>query len=517
MSAERLLPGVNVELGQSKEGKEPAALQDEQLQHRFEIVDRKQLVFRTVDVEQLIGPEHEARAIWEFVGRLDLSTFSEAVKVYEGKRGRAAYDPQLLISLWVYSYSRGISSGREISRLCEFDPAYQWLTGMKVVNYHSLTDFRVEHGQAVNELFASVLAVLSQARLVTLERVMHDGTKIKAQASRQSFRQGKRIAEHLAAAREYVEELEAQEEAEGKRRQVRARERAARERQKRLESAWEEFGNLRAAKPETDKDKLQVSESEPEARKMKQSDGGYAPSYNVQISTDQDSGIIVGVGISQDAGDSQELVDAVTRVKENTGQLPNQVVADGAYCTGENINELAAQGVDFISPVPDRKAQLKQRGIDSNFTAEAFSYDAATDSYTCPAGQSLSFKGKEKRGQRTRLRYRAAAAKCGACIWKSLCCPQTKRGRSVIRWEDETEIIQHKLKMQTAEAQEIYKQRAQTAEFPIAWIKEKIGLRRFHVRGLLKAELETLWASISHNLQQWIRLCWRPQFFIPVN
>jgi hypothetical protein len=69
--------------------------------------------------------------------------------------------------------------------------------------------------------------------------------------------------------------------------------------------------------------------------------------------------------------------------------------------------------------------------------------------------------------------------------------------------------------MQTVEAQEIYKQRAQTAEFPIAWLKEKIGLRRFRLRGLQKAELEILWACATHNLQQWIRLCWRPQFIKP--
>lgn len=517
MSAEPLLPGVEVELVQSEEGAVKDRKEREELQCRFEVVDRKQLVFGTVDVEQLIGPGHEARAIWEFVGRLDLSRFSEAVKVYEGRRGRAAYDPQLLVSLWVYSYSRGITSGREISRLCEYDPAYQWLTGMKVVNYHSLTDFRVEHGKALGELFASVLAVMSATGLVTLERVMHDGTKIKAQASRHSFRRGKRIAEHLAAAREYVAALEAQEEGEGKQRLKRARERAARERKERLEAAWAEFEDLCAAKPAEDESRLRVSESEPEARKMKHSDGGYAPSYNVQISTDQASGMIVGIGISQGAGDSQELVEAVTRVKENTGQLPGQMVADGAYCTGENINELATQGVDFISPVPDRKAQLKQQGIAENFTAAAFSYDAATNSYTCPARQSLSFKGKEKRGQRTRLRYQATAADCGACLWKSQCCPQSKRGRSVIRWEDEIEINRHRLKMQTTEALEIYKQRAQTAEFPIAWLKEKIGLRRFHVRGLLKAEMEALWASISHNLQQWIRLCWRPQFLTWAN
>jgi len=232
----------------------------------------------------------------------------------------------------------------------------------------------------------------------------------------------------------------------------------------------------------------------------------------VQLSTDRAQGIIVGVGLSQSPGDSTELAAAIARVKENTGQLPAQVVADGGYASAANIKELGQQGVDFIAPVTDSLKQLKQRGIDAKFSREAFTYDAGRNCYTCPAGQTLRSKGKDKRGKRTLLRYRAQTTACAACPFKPQCCPQTTRGRSLSRLEYETEVLSHKAKMQTAEAQEIYKQRAQTAEFPIAWLKEKIGLRRFRVRGLLKAELEALWACLTHNLQQWVRLRWRPQF-----
>jgi transposase len=512
MSAEAILPGMS-EVLKVGQGAVAVMTQDkEQLQARFELVNREQLVFRTVDVEQLIEAEHPARAIWEFMGRVDLSAFSAGVKAYEGERGRAAYDPRLLVSLWVYSYSRGITAGREIARLCEYDPAYQWLTGMKVVNYHSLTDFRVKHESALRQLFIQILAVLSQEGLVTLERVMNDGTKIKTQASKQSFRGVKRIEEHLAAARQHVAELERQSEEELGQQLAQARKRAARQSKERLEAAVAEFDKLREQKPGVEEEKLRVSESEPEARKMKQPDGGFAPSYNVQISTDQAQGIIVGVGASQAAGDSTELAAAIARVKENTGKLPAQVVADGGYTTGENIKELGQQGVDLIAPVTDSLEQLKQRGIDPKFSWEAFSYDAVRNCYTCPAGETLSYKGKDKRGKRTRFRYRAPATACAACPFRSQCCPQTKRGRSLSRLEYAAEVLSHKAKMQTAVAQEIYKQRAQTAEFPIAWLKEKIGLRRFRVRGLLKAELEALWACATHNIQQWMRLCWRPRF-----
>lgn len=511
MSAESVLPGMDEVMKVGQEAAREVAEENEQLQPRFELVNREQLVFRTIDVDQLIAPEHPARAIWEFMGRVDLRAFSAGVKAYEGERGRAAYEPRLLVSLWVYSYSRGITAGREITRLCGYDPAYQWLTGMKVVNYHSLTDFRVKHEAALRQLFIQILAVLSKEGLVTLERVMNDGTKIKTQASKQSFRGAQRIKDHLAAAQQHVEELERQSEEEMGHQIKQARQRAARESKERLEAALAEFDKLREQKPDVEEEKLRVSESEPEARKMKQPDGGYAPSYNVQLTTDHAQGIIVGVGVSQAAGDSTELVAAIARVKENTGKLPAQVVADGGYTTGKNIKELGQQGVDFIAPVTDSLEQLKQRGIDAKFSQEAFSYDATRNCYTCQAGETLSYKGKDKRGTRTRFRYRAPAAACAACPFKLQCCPQTQRGRSLSRLEFEAEVLSHKSKMQTAEAQEIYKQRAQTAEFPIAWLKEKIGLRRFRVRGLLKAELETLWACVTHNLQQWMRIRWRSQ------
>ena len=147
---------------------------------RYEVINREQLSWRRVDVERLIGEEHPGRAIWEFVGRLDLSRYTEEARAVEGKAGRPGWEPRLLISLWVYGYSEGVSSGRAIEELCEWEPAYQWLTGAQVVNAHTLTEFRVKHDQALHELLVQVLGLLSADGLITLQRVMQDGTKIRA-------------------------------------------------------------------------------------------------------------------------------------------------------------------------------------------------------------------------------------------------------------------------------------------------------------------------------------------------
>ena len=165
-------------------------------------VNRQQMSWRAVDVERLISEDHPARAIWALVGRLDLSAFYRAIESSTEEGGRPAFDPQMLISLGVYAYSQGIGSAREVARRCEYDPAFQWLTGLEEVNYHTLADFRVERQEELDELFTQVLAALSKEGLITLETVMQDGTKIKALASTRSYQREGTIQGHLERARQ---------------------------------------------------------------------------------------------------------------------------------------------------------------------------------------------------------------------------------------------------------------------------------------------------------------------------
>jgi len=138
---------------------------------------------------------------------MDLSRFYHGIESSAEEGGRPVIDPQLLISLWVYAYSVGIGSAREVARRCEYDPAFQWLTGLEEVNYHTLGDFRVEKQQELDELFTQVLAALSKEGLIRLEQVMQDGTKIKALASTRSFQREGTIQGHLERARKRVAEM----------------------------------------------------------------------------------------------------------------------------------------------------------------------------------------------------------------------------------------------------------------------------------------------------------------------
>ena len=108
--------------------------------------------------------------------------------------------------------------------------------------------------------------------------------------------------------------------------------------------------------------------------------------------------------------------------------------------------------------------------------------------------------------------YRAKRGDCDGCAHKTECCPTAlTQGRTVTRSEPNPLMAEFRQKMQTEAYQQHYRRRSEVAEFPNAWIKEKLGLRRFRLRGITKIATESLWAVITYNVQQWIRLSWRPQ------
>jgi len=481
---------------------------------RLKVVDRAQMLLRTVDVERLIPEDHPARAIWEFVGQLDLTRYTEQVRSVAGAAGRPAFDPQLLVSLWVYSYSRGESSARAIERLCEHDPAYQWLTGMEGISAHTLSDFRVAHAEALRELFVQTLGLLSAEGLIPLERVMQDGTKVRANASSSGFRRKPRVEAYLEQAREAVETLEAQTEEESSRQIQGARKRARRERRERLESALKQFDKLKASKSRVDR----VSTSDPDARVMKQAEGGSAPSYNVQILTDAAHSLIVDIEATQAGSDYKQLTPAMERIEQTLQRTPDQVVVDGGYISSHNIVRMAKRGIDLVGPEPrgksaqaNRRKSYQHYGIISAFEASSFMYDEASNTYLCPQGKRLRYDAKFERDGMMRYRYKASTKDCDTCEVKKFCCPRTSSGRSIERLEPLPEIAAFRQKMQSDEAKAIYRTRSQVAEFPNLWIKAKFGLRQFSVRGVAKVRTESLWAALTYDIQQWIRLRWRPK------
>ena len=438
-----------------------------------------------------------------------MSQYESAIRTRKGEARRAAWPPHLLIAVWLYGYSQGITSARELERQMEYEPGLMWLAGMQVINHHTLSDFRIDHGEALTDLFAQLLVVLADAGLVTMRLVAHDGTKIRAQAGVDSFRREATLREKLEQARKLVEE-DPRVEASNKRQQA-AQQRARRERAERAEAALEELKKIRAQLKAEDQGRARASTSEGEARLMKHGDNAIAPSYNQQVSTDADSGVIVGVHVSQSASDAQELMPSMEEIARNLERLPEKVVADGGYTNRDSIEKMADSQVDFYGSLPDSRerseAAMKSHGIDPQFAPHFFILQPETRTVICPAGKPMNYlRSNRKRGARY-VAYRANGADCVVCAYQKQCCPKTaEKGRTVsLRQGEEERIAEFRTKMASPAGQQIYKRRGATAEFPFAWIKERMGLRKFRSFGLRKAGMESLWACLAYNVMIWIR------------
>jgi len=484
---------------------------------KLRTVNREQTTMVTIYVEELVAADHKARAIWRLVEKLDLSRFLEPVRTSRGCAGRPAWDPQLLVSVWVYAYSEGISSAREIEGMMQWEPGLQWLGGLTAVNHHTLSDFRVEHRQALDELFAELLAMLEEAGVLSLEQVMHDGSKIRALAGADSFRREKTLRERLKQAQEMIAQMgDPRTEESGNRRRQAARARAAREQVERLEEALKEMAALQAEKASAEeKAKVRVSRQEAEARLMKHGDNAIAPSYNAQISTEGKNKIIVGAHLSQSSSDAQSLMASLEEVAENLGRKPAQVVVDGGFTNRDNIVECAAQKIDLVGSLPDSKersaAAMKSLGIAEEFAPYHFRIVDNGKWLECPAGCQLKALRKNRKRGDLYQQYQARGEDCAVCQYGAKCCPKnSERGRIVsIRLEEHADVAAFRQKMEEEKYRVIYRQRGAVAEFPNAWIKDKLRVRKFRVRGIVKAGSELLWACLTYNIMQWVRLIWR--------
>jgi transposase len=312
--------------------------------------------FVPTSLDALVEEDHRVRGVWAVVEKLDLTPFEEEIAARGETAGRSAIDPRILVGLWLYGTVDGIGSARELARLCEEHNAYRWICGGVGVNYHTLSDFRVGHAQALDDLMTQVLAVLMHEGMVELKRVAQDGMKIRASAGTGSFRRKASLQRFVEEAREHVEAVK-RDNQDGKTatHQAARRASAAQDRLRRVERALAELPKVREAKKPKDQPKSRVSTTDPEARVMKMGDGGYRPAYNAQFATDTKNRVIVGVEVSNSGGDYGQMPPMIQNIKKRTGRSVEEYLADGGFAKREDIQAVADQGVTVYSPVQPSK------------------------------------------------------------------------------------------------------------------------------------------------------------------
>ena len=406
--------------------------------------NRLQVELRASDLESLLPEDHRARLVWGYVVRQDLSKLIEAIKARGSNAGRAAIDPRILFALWLYATLDGVGSGREVARLSLEHDAYRWICGGVSVNYHAINDFRAGNEALMDELLTDNVAALAAVGAISLERVAQDGMRVRADAGAASFRRQASLEEHLSQARELVQTIKTQAEKDpglAKRQAQAARLRAAQEREERIRAALAQLPEVAAAKKRNgSKAEARASTTDADARVMKMGDGGFRPAYNVQFATTCEEQVIVGMDVVNVGSDMAQLAPMVSQVEQRLGQAPDQWLVDGGFPAHEQIDAVADK-TEVYAPVPEPRAKQDEQGN-----------EVEPDKHQ----------------------------------------PKPDDSEAVAQW---------RVRMASDEAQEIYKQRAATAECVNAQARNR-GLLQMPVRGLPKVRSVVGLFVLAHNLMR---------------
>jgi transposase len=404
--------------------------------------------------------DHLAYFVSDVVDQLDLSAIES---VYEGdERGQPPYHPRMMTKILIYGYCVGVFSSRRMQKALVEDVGFRVLAAGNEPDFRTISDFRKLHLKALQGLFDQVLQIALQAGTMKLGRVVLDGSKVKANASKHKAmsygrmqEDEKRIKEEVRRLFEQAEAVDAEEDArygrerrgdelpaelarrETRLERIREAKRALEERAR--EQAKSQGQPAEKAKPEA---KMQYNFTDPESRIMKGPDG-FVQAYNAQIAVEPDFQLIVGQRVTQAANDKQELVPSVETIREQARQKPLEILTDSGYCSDANLKYLEKKKMEgFIAT--DRE----------------------------------SYRDRHQPGPRGPLPPGA------------------------------TRVDRMRRKLQTKAGAAIYATRKTVVEPVFGQIKQARGFRQFLLRGLGKAQGEWALICLTHNILKLHRLCY---------
>jgi len=440
----------------------PLAESDRSAPPRLHVPNRQQLLSAKI-IDELLEADHPARAVWAYVEALDLTLLYEDIRARGRHAGRPATDPRVLVALLLYATFAGFTSDREIADLCQHHDAFRWLAGGVAVNHHTLSDFRTDKPEFLEQLLKQSVEVLRQKGLTDLDRIAQDGMRVRASAGAASFRRRATLERLLKEAQDDIKRLREQlaayaadptatqgvtteqtpaEVAQGAREQATAMQHAE-DRLDRLERAMERLPEMEAKIAPADNKEARVSTTDPEATVMKMADGGYRPAYNIEYATACQGMAIGGVDVVTTGNDQGQLPPMLEQIENRFDTRPKEALIDGGFVKFADIEEVqgAPKKTTVYAPVP----KPKKEGID---------------------------------------RYAPKAS-------------------------DSAEVAEWRQRMGTEEAKNTYKARGATAECVNAQARNR-GLQQFAVRGLQKVKAVATWFAIAHNMARSFSLDHQP-------
>jgi transposase len=413
-----------------------------------------------VTLEELIPDDHVCRVIDAFVERLDMAELGFE-RAEAAETGRPGYDPRDLLKLYLYGYLQQIRSSRRLEGECRRNVELMWLLGRLTPDHKTIAEFRRMHREAVAEAGGELIQFARQVGLVRGEWVAIDGSKFRAVSSARSVRERE-------AVKRYLEELESAD-------------------------AQEEV----VIDPRAVASALEKLRQHPEAEaRFMRTPNGKAPAYNVQTAVDAEHALIVVEQVTDQATDNRSLQPMAEAAQAAVGEPTLNVVADAGYSNGEQAEACEAKGI--VPHVPANRS-VNNQGDGTLFDRKEFSYQPESDTFRCPAGETLTRKQLSRKDRA--VYYAGQPEVCGACALKSRCTVGAQR--FVSRHLHEAALQ----RMQQRATPEVMRLRRSTVEHPFATLNYRIvGHPRFLLRGLNGARTELSLAVMVYNLKRMMKV-----------
>lgn len=489
-------------------------------------LSRDQLVLFPERLDEIVPANHRVRQIDLILGRVDWSEWEGAYKASDV--GRPPIHPRVLASIILYGLLCRIRASRKLEEALTVRNDFRWLAEGRSIDHTTLSSFRVAHPELLKDLFVKVGLLAKEMELSAFKMFGYDATRVRAN----NRRTGTRSLEELKEAKKQLQEqyeqeqkkIEQEQSAEDKLHQDEEDSSSTleslRKNSDQIDAALKRYEELEEA-GKTQPKRLPITD--PESRVSKNKEGGFGINHTPANVVDEQSGLIVASDVIDGVNENDSMIDAVNQARENLEIVhsPVMTAADGLMDTPANIVGCLENNIDFYTPAGptnpafredlslpvaaeqiDKLPTRKRKGK-KYFDKSSFVYDAIANVFYCPQGHVLEYasSGTDHTGQ-PRDCYRAPANVCNGCPLRERCYESKdyKSGRRIECGREEKAVQEHRQKMQTEEAREIYAKRASATERPFAVIKNVFGLRQFLTRGLKRVRQEWDWASLAFNL-----------------
>jgi len=474
--------------------------------------DSKQTQLLPTKLTSIIGENHICYLIESFIHELDYSEFDKQVQ----GAGNPTYHPRILLKILIFGIFERITSSRRLEKATHENIVFRYLAESLNPDFHTISNFRKTNSQLIKTVFLQTIELAKSLDMINLNKLYLDGTKFKANASKnQNF--SKEEIEFLS---EFVDEqiTEAdktdfhENKRYGKKNDGEPKIPKELRNKSKLKEKIKNFSkNFKKAKEELDLAKNNLSErdmdksnfTDPDSKlTMMKNGSGYKQGYNCQLLVEDENEILVGNYISNSETDMTETVPTMEKFKEeqNCDLKSKQVCSDNGYSSAKTAQYYETEGVDAYIPCRLTTKELHSSSFEiDKFHVDNFVLDFKKNQVTCPAGEIMVFIRKQVNKNNDSWTNIYRTDKCLSCEFASECISGKRKTRDA-----KINPLMRKIreKFKTEEGRKIYDKRFHKGEIVQAHILHNLGYRNFQTRGLESCENEVNLVSISYNLRK---------------